>query len=132
MKKFIAGILILLYSCTASGATVHFHYCMERFASWSVSLGAADDGPCGYCGMDDKKDNGCCKDVSKKISIDKEQKKPAYSVFTVLNTLHPIPEYAFSSATTLPLTLTERYPVSNAPPGSAPLPLFVQFRNFRI
>jgi hypothetical protein len=37
MKKALATILAVIYLSTSIGATVHFHYCMGKLASWGLT-----------------------------------------------------------------------------------------------
>jgi hypothetical protein len=49
MKKTAVILLLLIYGSATMGATVHMHYCMNEFVSWSL-LHSKDD-ICGRCGM---------------------------------------------------------------------------------
>ncbi len=58
MKKIFATILAFVYITTSIGATVHFHYCMDKLASWGFS--DEQNGACSFCGMAKARDNGHC------------------------------------------------------------------------
>ena len=68
MKKVLLILLIVLYSASTIGATINMHYCMNKFAGWSL-LSAKKD-KCSKCGMTGSK---CCKDESKQIKITADQ-----------------------------------------------------------
>ena len=51
------------------GATVHLHYCMDKFINWSLLKGGDK---CNKCGME--KDDGCCKDENKFVKNNIDQK----------------------------------------------------------
>src|SRR5688500_1465038 len=74
MKKLIIPILALFYLSMSVGATVHMHFCMGKLVEWGLSHN--DSESCGACGMkkSDEKENGCCKDESKAIKLDTDQK----------------------------------------------------------
>src|ERR1700744_5183401 len=66
MKRLLVTILSILYMASATGATIHVHYCMGKLISASFVHHGADK--CGRCGMKrTAKGNGCCKDEHKTI-----------------------------------------------------------------
>lgn len=65
-------MLFLVYGAASIGATVHSHYCMDKFAGWS--LWHADNEQCGKCGMDENK-NDCCKDEHQSVKLKTEHEK---------------------------------------------------------
>jgi len=120
MKKFIVSILSFLYITTSTGATIHFHYCMGKFVGWDLSHKPSEK--CGKCGMKIKhqsKRNGCCRDEYKQIKNEKDQKlsvvEPVllYPVFIILSS-----NFQSDLLSIIPASVSENYPVSNAPPGS--------------
>ena len=70
MKKILVSILAVFYLATSVGATVHLHYCMDKFIDWSLLKGDGDK--CDKCGME--KDEGCCKDENKFVKNNIDQK----------------------------------------------------------
>lgn len=70
MKKIAVILLLLVYSTTTFGATVHLHYCMDKLVGWS--LWQSKDEACGKCGMKEKK-GGCCKDEHKHFQLKENQ-----------------------------------------------------------
>ena len=139
MKKFIVAILAILYLATSIGATVHLHYCMDKLVAWD--LGDKEDNKiCPYCGMaktstadehcaSDSK--GCCKDEQKQVRIEKDQKATENNFDFSKILFQPItisPVYINANYTATHL----EYPVSNSPPRTGAIPLFVRNCVFRI
>ncbi len=130
MKKTAVIILLVIYSSTTIGATVHLHYCMDKFAGWS--FWHSKNSKCGKCGMDkETKNNGCCKDEHKIIKTEKEHQQaqtiheynPIFSpaIVTVF------PTYIFAIAST-----TETHPQINAPPPKHGVKLYILNCIYRI
>lgn len=66
-------ILALVYLGSSTGAVMHLHYCMGKLAETSFSK--TNNPTCGKCGMKtSKKKGGCCKDESKFVKNDQDQK----------------------------------------------------------
>jgi hypothetical protein len=113
VKKIVVIFLLLIYDFTTIGATVHLHYCMNEFVSWSLWHGK-DDNKCGKCGMKEKK-GGCCKDEHKQFKLKTDHQKSAVAQYVQLldapALLTPVAAFNFKvNAVTL------NFPVSNAPP----------------
>ncbi len=132
MKRFAAAILAVLYISTSAGATVHMHYCMGKLADWG--LGQKESKTCGKCGMktSEAKDNGCCKDEHKFFKTDTNQKaaEAGLQLLQILAIDLPVsfveyPSFNFTSA-------SEDYPVSNAPPRSNGVAVYILNRTFLI
>ena len=70
MKKILVSILAVFYLASSVGATVHLHYCMDKFINWSLLKGDGDK--CNKCGME--KDGGCCKNENKFVKNNIDQK----------------------------------------------------------
>jgi hypothetical protein len=68
VKKFLAILLLLVYTAASSGTVMSAHYCMGEFAG--ISIGEKQQEQCGYCGMDDA---GCCHDLLQVVKIDDSQ-----------------------------------------------------------
>lgn len=132
MKKTLIAILAVLYISTSSGAVVHLHYCMGELADWG--LGQNKSKTCGQCGMKKAvgKDSGCCKDEHKFLKNSSDQKivklsfqlmeAMAGSLLPGCTELHSI---QISS-------VTEENPISNAPPRSSPVAVYILDRTFLI
>ena len=115
MKKIVVAILAILYMSTATGATIHIHYCMGKLVNWSLWHSKEDK--CSKCGMKktDGKDSGCCKDEHKQIKLENDQKISKIAVqflqlaaFDIQVSFIEIPSHRFASA-------IEENPVSRAP-----------------
>jgi hypothetical protein len=74
MKKAIVILLMVLYSASTIGATINMHYCMNKFAGWSLISKKKDK--CPKCGMTN---TGCCKDEKKQIKLSLDQQKSEYN-----------------------------------------------------
>jgi hypothetical protein len=73
VKKLLVTILALVYLGSSTGAVMHLHYCMGKLAETSFSKKVNDT--CSKCGMKTtQKKNGCCKDESKFVKNEQNQK----------------------------------------------------------
>ena len=70
MKRILVSILAVFYLASSVGATVHLHYCMDKFIDWSLLK--SDGDKCDKCAME--KDGGCCKDENKFVKNNVDQK----------------------------------------------------------
>lgn len=132
MKRFAAAILAVLYISTSAGATVHMHYCMGKLAEWG--LGQKESKTCGNCGMKtgEAKEKGCCKDEHKFFKNDTDQKaaEAGLQLLQLLATDLPI---AFIENSSFNFTsISENYPVSNAPPRSNGVAVYILNSTFLI
>lgn len=132
MKRFAAVILAVLYISTSAGATVHMHYCMGKLAEWG--LGHKESETCGSCGMktSEAKEKDCCKDELKFVKNSTDQKivESSFQLMGIMGTAF-IPEYAelpFIQIT----SVTEENPVSNAPPRTNAVAVYILHRTFLI
>ena len=132
MKRFAAAILAVLYISTSAGATVHLHYCMGKLADWS--LGQKESKTCGNCGMktNEAKEKGCCNDENKFLKNDSDQKaaEAGLQIIKILAIDLPV---SFVDGPSFNLTsIPEDYPVSNAPPRSNGVAVYILNRTFLI
>lgn len=130
MKKTGIILLLLIYSASSFGVTVHLHYCMNKLAGWTLWHHGNNE-KCGKCGMAGKK-NGCCKDEHKffKIKTEHQNGDVAKLIQPVLSPVIAVPVYNYSDNISYrPVTIS--YPVSHAPPLQG-TPLFVQYCVFLI
>jgi hypothetical protein len=74
VKKAVVLLLLCVYSFSSIGATIHMHYCMNKFAGWSFSKTQKDK--CSKCGMVKA---GCCKDKKKQVKLSLDQEKATSS-----------------------------------------------------
>ena len=137
MKRAITSILAVLYLSTSMGATVHFHYCMNRLVGWGLADGESKF--CESCGMEKKtvmdgcsvgmKD--CCHDEHKQFQSDRAQKPaqswagwnpaPAVAVLPYIGWNEPVV-----------VSPSQAHPVGNGPPIDGKVPVFLRNSNFRI
>jgi len=128
MKKILVSILAVFYLASSVGATVHLHYCMDKLINWSLLN--SDGDKCDKCGM--KKDGGCCKDENKfvKNNVDQKVVESAIqlikmeAVATPVGLIYPSEHY-FSA-------LIQEYAISNAPPRSNGVGIYILNSVFRI
>ncbi|WP_276501653.1 HYC_CC_PP family protein [Terrimonas pollutisoli] len=132
MKKFLTVILAVLYLSTSMGATVHMHYCMGKLADWG--LGHNKSKTCGECGMEKKnaEEDGCCKDEQKFIKNDTDQKinESSFQLMEVMGSAL-LPTYTHLPSVQIS-TVTEENPLSNAPPRSSSIAVYILKRSFLI
>ena len=126
MKKILVSILAIFYLASSVGATVHLHYCMDKFINWSLLKGGDK---CSKCGME--KDGGCCKDENKfvKNNIDQKVAESSFqliqmAVATPTNLIYSF-EHHFSS-------LIQEYPISDAPPRNNGVGIYILNSVFRL
>jgi hypothetical protein len=137
VKKFITAILAIIYIGTATGVSVHLHYCMGKLVSWG--LVDHESKHCMVCGMLKSAGHGqgiakkdCCKDEHKLIQTVKDQKATSSNDLVVKCPLvslvaegGPLPDISA-------ISLAVANPLANAPPGSRQVRLFLLTRSFRV
>ena len=141
MKKFLATILAVIYLSTSLGATVHLHYCMDKLVAWGLGKEKTNGKSCPYCGMAKttntdkhcgKESKGCCKDEQKTVKLENDQKISnaffQFSQIPVEAVTHSFSDYTFEYAS----SLTEKFPITNAPPRTQNISLCVLNCVFRI
>lgn len=113
MKKIVVILLFLIYGSATMGATIHMHFCMDKFVGWSLWHNDKDK-KCGKCGMKEKK-GGCCKDEHKQVKLKTEHQKSATAQYIqfldVPALVTPLTDFSFKAA-----AVSLNFPVSNAPP----------------
>jgi hypothetical protein len=129
MKKIFVAILAVIYLVTATGLTMHFHYCMGKLVSWGLTEDKTNT--CSFCGMS-KEDNNkqtkltgkeCCKDKNTVIKLDKEHNKTIQVL--IPNDVHAtvcIPIEILSATIAVP---EKGGNVIHAPPARGQLPVFI-------
>ncbi|MGK2861396.1 MAG: HYC_CC_PP family protein [Chitinophagaceae bacterium] len=139
MKKFLIAILAIVYVTTAMGATVHFHYCMDKLVAWDLGKKGPAKKSCSNCGMKktsaDKhchqETKGCCKDEQKLVKLADDQKITSGPVHQVPVNIEGVslvyPEYSFGILS----SDKEQNPYANSPPPPA-MSLFLLNCVFRI
>jgi len=131
MKKLVLTITTLFYLLSSTGATVNFHYCMDRLVDWS--LGHEESDSCNSCGMAKPAsgNNGCCKDEEKFFKNTDDQKTVVpVALLDIQGSPAEFSGELFN--TELPATVSERFPISHAPPLVPSVPVHVLNCVFRI
>ena len=72
MKKLTVLLLTFFYLSSATGATFHMHYCMEKLVD--VDLWHGEHERCGSCGACTSCEKDCCKDLHKTVKLEKDTK----------------------------------------------------------
>jgi len=70
MKKLVAFIWLVIYTCVSTGFAVSTHYCMNK--QLSVELGTVHKDICNKCGMPKKESHGCCRDEIKVVKLQQD------------------------------------------------------------
>ena len=71
---------MFVYGTTTVGATVHLHFCMNKFISFDFT--ETENKTCGKCGMNESATKkGCCKDEVKQLKIDNDYQKSTVESF---------------------------------------------------
>jgi hypothetical protein len=133
MKRFLAFIVLLVYSVTTIGATVQLHYCMDKLAGWSLTWTEFQSKKCSNCGMEksENSDKGCCRDESKLLKIQDDQ-KANYLSFEILKLSVSAPVIIDHNAVYSLPKINELLPQSNAPPRSSDADICILNCVFRI
>ena len=117
MKKFLVTILAFVYLTSTVGATLRLDCCLENLVTIGLSANAQNDVW--------SKENKDCKDEHKQAKLGHEQKhndthiRVAKSFPATITT--GFSAYSFHVVA----NLSEAYPVNNAPPHQAGIPLFI-------
>jgi hypothetical protein len=94
MKKVIASFAVTIYFAFACGVMVNYHFCMNRFSSFSFYKASTDW--CGLCGMHISKSRGCCHDEVKILKLQDDHQTS--SVLFQFKTFQPaitfLPEFS--------------------------------------
>jgi hypothetical protein len=115
MKKFLVTILALVYLLSTVGATLRLDCCLENLVT--SGLGADTHAVI--------KENKVCKEEHKQAQFGHEQKHNDTHI-RVAKSFPPALTTPFSAFTLYAIaSLSEAYPVNNAPPQQANLPLFI-------
>jgi hypothetical protein len=132
MKKLLVAIIAFLYISTSIGASVHVHYCMGKLADWGFGHNEAKN--CSKCGMEQsiKKSTGCCKDKNSYLVNTGDQRNTESAIQMAQQIAVALPvSFIEIPAADIP-SLTEENPISNAPPRSAVVAIYIRNCVFRI
>src|SRR6188508_3247887 len=111
MKKILVSILAVFYLASSVGATVHLHYCMDKFINWSL-LNGGDK--CSKCGME--KDGGCCKDENKFVKNSIDQKLAESSIQLTQMAAVAMPAAFICTSDYYFTSIIQENPLSHTPP----------------
>ena len=128
MKKFIASFTVIIYLAFACGVLVNFHYCMDRYDSYSLYKTASDW--CPKCHMHTG-DRGCCHDEIKIVKLQDDHQTSQFS-FDFKN-IHPAVVIAsiFLSVSAQDECITT-HQTDHSPPLLSQQDIYIQNRVFRI
>ena len=127
MKKLLVSILAVFYLASSVGATVHLHYCMDKFINWSLLKGGDK---CNKCGME--KDGGCCKDENRFVKNNTDQKVAESAVQLTLITAIATPVGLIYPSEDYSSSLIQEYPIGNPPSRSNGVGIYILNSVFRI
>ena len=117
MKKFLVTILSILYLSTTFGATIHFHYCMDKLVYFGLE--SQRDVKCNSCGMEKADaDKGCCKDDYKQVRGADDQKISNATISLDTSYIAFIVHF-FTGTFTDPVKEAEILHFDESPPGKA-------------
>lgn len=132
MKRIVVSFLLILYLGTSSGAAVHFHYCMEKLVSWSMTKQSGK--LCDFCKMPlaESKKKSCCKEVKQHVKVESSQKvnQTVYK-FDQPSTAIILPEFFVNYQAPIPVKIV-REALSNAPPDGQRVPVYLKNCTYRI
>jgi hypothetical protein len=142
MKKLLVCILAVLYIGSSTGATVHMHYCMGKLVEMGLWHGKKAKA-CSKCTAKESnkcaaKENGksckkkCCKDVHKLVKLDKDHKTAESAIQLLALTAVATPVYFYELPQIQIASLTQQYPLTNAPPRSCKVQSYILHCTFRI
>ena len=109
--KNIVILLLLIYSGSTFGVTVHLHYCMNELIGWTLWY-HGDKENAVSAGWLEK--SGCCKDEHKSFKVKRSIKSVMWqNWYSLLSPVIAIPAYNYSDNISYrPLAIS--YPVSHA------------------
>jgi len=129
VKKCLVTILAILYLTVSTGATIHMHYCMGKMVAWGLWR-TQDKDACAACNMDKKK--GCCEDKKQSVKIESKYNfQPA--TFHFSKVWIDLPQYDWTNYTLITHShQIINYPLSNSPPGTDKIPIYISNCVYRV
>ncbi|HYK75534.1 MAG TPA: hypothetical protein VEV16_01025 [Daejeonella sp.] len=130
MRKLLLTFLAVFYLGVSSGATVHFHYCMDELVNWGLSSTKGD--ACSNCGMPKKDSKSCCKEEAKQAKLEKSDAASQAKIQFKQPLIHIdlLPGFRLESFDVV--QTVRRSSLSNAPPVDSSVPVFVKNCTYRI
>ena len=128
MKKLIASLTVIVYFAFACGVLVNFHYCMDRYDSYSLYRAKSDW--CPKCHMHTGT-RGCCHDEVKIVKLQDDHQTSSVS-FDFKN-IHPVVTAAagFLSVISIDQDIA-LHKTDHSPPLLSQQDIYIQNRVFRI
>ena len=125
MKKFFIVILSFLYLSATFGATINMHFCMGKLVEISFFENHEDD--CSKCGMekDETAKNSCCKDESKEVKIDDDQKSTNIFLLNSMSTDSELPAQFYELQNHSFTSTQLATPKNHAPPPGKKVDIFL-------
>lgn len=129
MKKFLAVVLLIVYTASSSGATIDFHYCMGKFIGWDLSLPI--NNKCSNCGMKKENQKGCCNDKHQTLQLKKDQLATQINI-TPDNTFYYLDTHSIFSVKAYSFVSINKSHSVHSPPGIITIQPFILNCVFRI
>ncbi|MES2647002.1 MAG: hypothetical protein V4717_09025 [Bacteroidota bacterium] len=131
MKRLVIAILAFLYMGSSVGATIQLHYCMGKLADWTLAI--VKPVSCPQCGMNKQlvAAKNCCNDELQIIKTATDQKAAETSFITIYLAAAIPSDFVEAPADHL-ISLTEANPLSNGPPQSSSVAIYLRNRVFLI
>ncbi len=128
MKKLIASVTVIVYFAFACGVLVNFHYCMDRYDSYSLYRAKSDW--CPKCHMHTGT-RGCCHDEVKIVKLQDDHQTSSVS-FDFKN-IHPVvaATAGFLSVISIDQDIA-LHKTDHSPPLLSQQDIYIQNRVFRI
>jgi hypothetical protein len=131
MKRILVTILSILYMASATGATVHIHYCMGKLMS--AGFVNKQDDRCKRCGMKKAtQKKGCCKDEHKTFKTNDHQLAKATFDFSHQLFISAPPAYFLYVETVDPSKINTSRLTHSPPSCWRKCPIYIQVQDFRI
>ncbi len=136
MKRLLVSLLAILYLASGAGFTLREHYCMGQKIGAAIEHTAhhTDTHRCDRCGMEQKRNNGCCKDEVKTFKSSPEQVlAKALSIPAPLFSavLAQIPQPTYGAPVLFAAAALPAAPL-HGPPLSSGVPRYLRVRSIRI
>ena len=127
MKKILVSIFAVFYLVSSVGATVHLHYCMDKFINWSLLKGGEK---CNKCGME--KDGSCCKDENKFVKNNIDQKLAESSIQLIRMAAVAMPPAFVCTSDHYFTSIIQENLLSLAPPRNSGVGIYILNSVFRL
>ncbi|TAF52308.1 MAG: hypothetical protein EAZ62_06040 [Sphingobacteriia bacterium] len=97
MKKCLLFLLLVVYTISTGGMTLHHHVCMGKESG--ISLVSRQDKDCPQCGMAESSKKGCCGETTETFKVKDDHSASQWSHVIALPLTHlPQPEEHFAVA----------------------------------